>query len=209
MIYPIMIIKIIRHSERYDYSYPHRWIFFFGYYWADTHLTTEGRKKAAARARLMMRSKYHVNYIYTSPYIRTMETATEMKTVFGGSQIIIESLLSEYQPYWRHNVSLYPDGIPTSYQGSETEFSFPETKELHRKRIDFIINKIIEKHDNKDNIIIITHGEVIKTFADILNSRFPDLILNTSNLPYLVELSFEFDKNKNEFIENTIIINHN
>lgn len=204
-----MIIKIVRHSERYDYSYPHRWIFFFGHYWADTHLTSEGRKKAAARARYMVRNKFNANYIYTSPYIRTMETATEMKSVFGDSQLIIESLLSEYQPYWRHTVSLYPNGIPTSYQGVDTEFSFPESKDNHRKRIDFIINKIIEKHDNNDKIIIITHGEVIKTFADILNTKYPDILLNTTNLPYLVELSFEYDKTNNTYIENTIKINHN
>lgn len=202
-----MKIKILRHSERYDYKYPHRWIFYLGHYWADTHLTYEGRKMAASKAKAIKNSPFNAKWVYTSPYIRTMETAVEIKNVFNNCQLVIEPLLSEYQPYWRHNVSLYPCGIPTSHRGEPTEFNFPETKEQHRKRIEYILNAIISNHKNDDELIIVTHAEVVRTACELLNTKFPDLLLDATVLPYLGELSFEYDKSTDTFVEKSIITN--
>jgi len=132
-----------------------------------------------------------------------METAAEFKHSFPNAEIIIEPLLSEYQPYMRHNITLYPAGIPTTHRGTETSFTFPETYDKHIERVHFIINKILEKHNADEDILIITHGEVLKTFCEYLNSIHPDLLLNIGTAPYLSIISFETDQNK-EIIETSI-----
>ncbi|AYV85512.1 MAG: putative phosphoglycerate mutase family protein [Satyrvirus sp.] len=64
---------------------------------------------------------------------------------FPNSEILIEPLLAEHQPYFEHRIDLYPNGIPTLYDGQDTIFSYPETYNDFLKRIEFIINKLVEK----------------------------------------------------------------
>lgn len=185
-------IKIIRHSERLDYTNPLYWLVCFGHYWADTPLTKNGYQMANAKGKKMISENFNPKYIYTSPYTRTLSTATEIKTSFPNCEIIIEPLLAEYQPSYKHSIILYPNGIPTTYQGQETEFSYPETLEILEKRIKFIISKLINKHDN--DIIIVTHGEVLKTYINYIQSLYPDIMLDPGSTPYLTTLSFGYDK---------------
>ena len=133
-----------------------------------------------------------------------MATATEIKTSFPHTEIIIESLLAEYQPSTGHTIILYPNGIPTIYDGQETGFSYPETYENFEKRIQFIISKLIEKSDG--DIIIITHGEVLKTYINYIQSMYQDLLLDPGTTPYLTTLSFDYDKANNKINEKTVRI---
>jgi broad specificity phosphatase PhoE len=201
-----MKIKIIRHSERFDYSYPHWWLFYVGHYWADTPLTTQGHNMAKERGEKIAQTDFNPKYIYASPYIRTMETAAEFKTSFTDSEIIVEPLLAEYQPYFKHNITLFPSGIPTSHQGVETNFTYPETYQKHALRVKFIMEKIMEKHKDEDHILIVTHGEVIKTYCESLNTMFPDLLLNVGSAPYLTIVSLDYDVGSKKILEETIKI---
>ncbi|XWV25584.1 putative phosphoglycerate mutase family protein [Tupanvirus deep ocean] len=198
-------IKIIRHSERLDYSRPLYWLLCFGHYWADTPLTRNGHVIANVKGKEMVTTDFNPKYIYTSPYTRTMATATEIKDSFPHSEIIIEPLLAEYQPYYKHNINLYPNGIPTTYDGQETEFVYPESYETFEKRIKFIISKLIEKHDT--DIIIVTHGEVLKTYINYIQSLYPDLMLDPGTTPYLTVLSFKYDKETNIIDQSSVKIN--
>jgi broad specificity phosphatase PhoE len=199
-----MKIKIIRHSERFDFSYPHWWLFYFGHYWSDTPLTTRGHGMAKTKGEDIAKTKFNPKHIYSSPYIRTMETAAELKHSFPDAEIIVEPLLSEYQPYLKHNITLFPSGIPTkTHTGNETDFSFPETYEKHVERVKFIIRKIIEKHDYSDEVLIVTHGEVLKTYCEYLNDLFPSLLLNLGSTPYLATISLEVDAD-GKIIEDSI-----
>ena len=195
-------VKIIRHSERFDFSHPFYWLFCFGQYWADTPLTTNGYIIANDKGKQIMKDNFNPKYIYTSPYNRTMSTATEIKNSFPESQMLIEPLVSEYQPYRKHTVNLYPKGIPTSYDGKETSFTYPETYEKFLERVNFIITKLIEKNDH--DFIIMTHGAVLKAFAVYLQHKFPDLILDPKDAPYLSVLSFDYDSESKQIIENTV-----
>jgi broad specificity phosphatase PhoE len=197
-------IKIIRHSERLDYSYPHYWIFYFGHYWADTPLSTNGHKMAQLKGIHLITDGFAPKYIYTSPYTRTMATATEIKNSFPQSELVIEPLLSEYQPTYKHAINLYPNGIQTTYDGIQTDFYYPETYDKFTDRVKFIIHKLIEKNDH--DLIIITHGEVLKIYIAYLQSRFPDKFLESSRVPYLTTLSFKFDKINNKIEPDSISI---
>jgi len=195
-------IKIVRHSERLDYSYPLYWMFCFGQFWADTPLTYNGYKMAYEKGKGFLSDDFNPKHIYTSPYTRTMATATEIKKSFPQCEIIIEPLLAEYQPYIKHTINLYNKGIPTIYDGSETDFSYPESYENFSKRVQFIISKLIEKHDT--DLIIITHGEILKVFISYLQNLFPDIFLDPGTTPYLTTLSFDFDKNNKVIDEKSI-----
>jgi len=207
-----MKIKIIRHSERLDYTKPLQWLFYIGYYWSDSPLTLNGHEMARSKGQELAKEiDFDPRFIYTSPYIRTMETATSIQNSFPKAQIIIEPLLAEYQPYYKHTITLFPKGVPATYQGEETEFTYPETYEKHVDRVKFIIQKIIDKHDLRStsvdishDIIIVTHGEVIKTYAEYLLEIYPDTLLDIGNTPYLTTISFEYDTKLNKIIEESI-----
>jgi broad specificity phosphatase PhoE len=196
-------IKIIRHSERLDFTNPFYWLFYFGHYWADSPLTANGYTIANDKGKKMV-NQFNPRYIYTSPYNRTMATATEIKNSFPHSEIIIEPLLAEYQPNYKHKINLYPKGIPTKYDGIETGFSYPETQDQFNRRVKFIISKLIEKNDS--DIIIMTHGAVLKTYINYLQEEYPELILDPKDTPYLTVLSFEYDNVNKKIVEESIKI---
>lgn len=202
-----MHIKIVRHSERLDFSYPLYWLMCIGQYWADTPLTQNGHELAFDKGKQMATEsiKFNPKQIYTSPYNRTMSTATEIKSSFPQCEIIIEPLLAEYQPMRKHCINLYPNGIPTTYEGEKIDFEYPETYDNFRHRVNFIIGKLIEKHD--DDIIVVTHSEVLKVYINYIQMMYPDLMLDSGSTPYLTTLSFEYDKSKNAIVESSVRLN--
>lgn len=198
-------IKIIRHSQRLDFSHPFYWMFCFGQYWSDSPLTSNGYQMAKTKGKeLALDTSFKPNNIYSSPYTRTMATGTELQESFPHSNLVIEPLLAEYQPYYKHKINLYQNGVPTCYNGCETEFSYPETYDMFSKRIKFILDRIIEKQDN--DCIIVTHGEVLKTYVEFIHSLYPDLMLDLGSTPYLTVVSFEYDKISKKINEKTVCI---
>jgi len=195
-------IKIIRHSERLDYTHPFYWLLCLGQYWADSPLTTNGHKIANTKGKEMAANNFSPKHIYTSPYTRTIATSTEINSSFPHSKIVIEPLLAEYQPGFKHRINLYPDGIPTTFNGEITDFAYPECYENFGKRVQYIISKLIEK--NNSDFIVVTHGEVLKIYINYLQTLYPGLMLDPGTTPYLTILSFEYDKTNNKIIENTV-----
>lgn len=201
-------IKIIRHSERLDYTYPLYWIFFsgFGQYWLDPSLTSNGHAMAKEKAIVLAKAKpdFDPQYIYTSPYTRTIDTANEFQSIFTNAEVLIEPLLSEYQPYFGHSTSIYPNGIPTTYNGNKTIFTYRESHANFCLRVQFIVSKLIEKHHN--DIILVTHGEFIRIYANYIKTIYPELEFESDNVPYLTVLSFEYDKDNNQIIKDSVSI---
>jgi len=195
-------IKIIRHSERFDYTHPLRWLLYIGQYWCDAPLTTMGHKQAFQKGRTLINKNFQPQRIYTSPYNRAITTATEIQKSFPQAELVIESLLCEYQPSYKHTINLYPEGIPTHYDGKATNFSYPENYEQFKDRVNFIIFKLIQKHDT--DLIIITHGEVLKVLINYFQTCVPDLFLDSHDTPYLTTISFTYADGKID--ETTIII---
>lgn len=197
-------IKIIRHAERLDFTYPIYWLGCIGQFWADSPLTNNGHKTAREKGKKITIDNFNPKIIYTSPYKRTMQTSTELQKSLVKSQIITEPLLSEYQPNYCHKISLYPEGIPTTYEGESCGFNYPESHEKFTERIKFIITKIIEK--NNEDIMIVTHGEVLKVCVNHFQTFYPDLMLDPGNTPYLTTLTFVYDKTNDKIIKESIKI---
>jgi broad specificity phosphatase PhoE len=180
------------------------WVICFGQHWDDSPLTLKGYEIAKNKAHLLNKDGYKPTHIYTSPYTRTLSTSTEIKSVFTNCEIVIEPLIAEFQPRRKDCTNLYPHGIPTIFNGAETEFSFPESYDNFAKRVRFIIFKLLEKHDT--DIMIVTHGEVLKVFINYLQNTFPDIIINPGKIPYLTTLSFKFDKQLGTIIDDSICL---
>jgi len=200
----IIQVKIIRHSNRLDFSNPLYWMICIGQYWSDSPLNSDGYKNAKKKANVLAGSGFIPSYIYVSPYSRTLATATEFRSVFPKAEIKIEPLLAEYQPRYAHAITLYPAGIPTTYDGEPTEFFYPESPTSFSRRVQFIISKLIEK--NSENIMIVTHGEVLKSYISHLQNLFPNLLLDPGNTPYLTTLSFSIDTYSGQFVDGSIKI---
>ncbi|AEQ32836.1 putative phosphoglycerate mutase family protein [Megavirus courdo11] len=198
-------IKIIRHSERLDFKHPFYWLLCFGYHWSDSPLTQTGHVMAKTKGELLAKNDFDPKNIFVSPYNRTMETATEIKSSFPNCEIIIEPLLAEYQPYYKHCISLYPNGIPTEYAGIVTEYKYPENYEEFSSRVKFIVSQLMNK--NNEDFIIITHGEILKVFINYFQTIYPDILLDCQKISYLTTLTFEYDNDKN-IIKNSITIDH-
>lgn len=186
-------VRILRHSERTDYSEPYKWVFYTGYYSNDSPLTTRGFEMAITKARLLEADEnFKPRIIYTSPYTRTMQTATQMQKIFVNTKITIENMLCEYQESSAHKINLYPDGIPTyTNDGSTINFKFPESYNDFEKRVMYIIPQLIKQQT--DDIIIITHGAIVKTFVNYLQRLFPDELLDPGKTPYLTCIYFTYD----------------
>lgn len=199
--YIMVLIRIIRHSERLDFANPFVWLFYFGHYWADSPLTINGHKNADLKGKELISNTFNPKYIYTSPYNRTLETSIEIKKSFPMAEIVIEPLLSEYQGYYQHKISLYPEGIPTTYEGMDTEFSYPESYEDFSKRVQFIIQKLIEK---KMDLIVVTHGELLRSLINYLQNIYSSIEIDPGMTPYLTVLSFEYDIESGQIIESSI-----
>ena len=184
-------IKIIRHSERLDFTNPLYWMMCIGQYWADSPLTKNGHTMAYNKGVELSDGSFNPKNIYTSPYARTMATATEISKSFPTANVIIQSLLSEYQPYYAHTVSLYPNGIDTKYDGIETGIKFPESEEEFSFRVKFILEKLITV--DKSDILIVTHGEFIKKTINYIKSVCDNIVIHSDNIPYLTVISFDYE----------------
>lgn len=200
----IIRVKIIRHSNRLDYSNPLKWLFYFGCHWNDSPLTENGYSNANQKGHSLANNDYSPAYIYVSPYNRTMATATEIKNAFPKAEMVVEPLLAEYQPGSPHTIALYPKGIPTTYNGTPTKFKYPETINEFSERIMFIIGNLILK--NTTDIMIVTHGEVLRSYIDHLKKKFPESNIDSKNVPYLTCLTFNVDKSNNTYVHDSITI---
>ena len=123
-------------------------------------------------------------------------------------KIIIEPLLSEYQYWYPHKTDVYPDSIPCTYNNENTDFTFPESYENFESRVAFIVDKIISCNSNSDTILIVTHSEFIKSYINFIRKKSPHNILgNDFNIGYLSSVSFEYNKDNAEFVDETVVIN--
>lgn len=197
-------IKILRHAQRLDYTQPWYWLMYFGSYWADTPLTDYGHQTAREKGKKLANDDFHPKHIYVSPYTRTINTGAEIMKSFHQCQMIIEPLLSEYQPRSAHCINAYPYGIPTTYNSNETEFQYPEEYTDFEKRVEFIVDRLIES--NSSDIMIVSHGEFIRVSMKYLSKKFPDLILDSHAIPYLTTLTFEYHPDTKQIDENSIKI---
>lgn len=192
-------VKIIRHAERLDYKNPLQWFFSFGQYWADTPLTNNGYLLAYQKGVDIMSENFNPQKIYTSPYIRTMATASQIQKSITSANVVIEPLISEYQQLFRHNTTMYPAGIP-AIKLPHLFFEYPESYENFVVRVEYAINSLLEK--NTDDFIIVTHGAFLSAFMAI----YCDIQKETS-FAYLSSITFMYDTINKKILQLSIKTN--
>jgi 2,3-bisphosphoglycerate-dependent phosphoglycerate mutase len=140
-------------------------------------LTKNGLENSEKLIELLKELK--INLIYSSPFIRTLQTIRPYAK-YKNLKINIDYSLSELQ---------HPDLIPpNSYQVTlpkyiaedfnynsiyeslikPTEFQYPEDEQAMMKRVKKILTKILTNHKNDENIIIVTHQGICNLILKIV-----------------------------------------
>jgi broad specificity phosphatase PhoE len=143
--------------------------------WTDVPLTIEGLEQAEKTAEFFhdFRARQRLRFyaIYSSPLRRAWLTATIIgeKLCMGATAVpdlremrggLIEGLRREE---WERE---YPDLVAGWQDRANLDFGWPggETRRAFRKRVLRAFADIVAQHKSYDNIIVVTHGGVIKAF---------------------------------------------
>lgn len=140
--------------------------------------------------------KLSINTIYSSPYIRTLQTIHPYSKMTGLSVKLDYSLTELYQenniPKKSYSITL-PEYIAKSFNYDESyksllmpaDIEFPEKISDFKKRVKSFLNDIIVNHHKSDkNIILVTHQGVIDVINKIISSsknKPTDTDINTDN----------------------------
>lgn len=160
-----MKIYILRHEDRTQDA-----TFF-------SPLTSTGLKKSIELVKIL--KKYKINKIYSSPFIRTLQTVSPFSKKYD-IKINLEYSLSEIQhphiiPENSYKVTL-PTYIAESFNYNPkykslfnpSEYKYPEDHKYVSKRVKFFLNNIINNKIQKDdNILFVTHQVVCNEFLRI------------------------------------------
>lgn len=183
---------ILRHGEIYSGSW---------WWWRITRLASidrddpplseTGMDKSDVLGTKIANEEFVPEAIIVSPYIRCIQTATQIqKNLSPAPKIIIEPLLAEYQFLVKQTCATYPYGLPEVHNMSNDStviFEYPETYDMLAKRCQFVAENIMDKYNNA---IFITHGSLVKSFAsyfskspmdDLISIKFSDYIVVKKN----------------------------
>jgi len=134
----------------------------------DPPLSENGMAKSEKLGKKILEDGFIPDVIVVSPFIRCIETASQIQQSFATQpRIIIEPLLGEYQ--WlpmKQACASYPNGLPEKYlssDGSEKIFTYPETLENFHERCNFIEKEVFNKYGNA---IFVTHMSPVCYFAN-------------------------------------------
>lgn len=182
-----MKIIFIRHSERYDRTYPLHWIcnIASGAYMFDTPLSQNGLTMASGKATELIQTEHQITTIYTSPYLRTMTTAMTIGESYPDAKVIINRDISEYQAHFSHKTNICPNNI---------SHTFPESYDELESRICSFLDITLESHKENDEILVVTHSEIIKTLGNILSNLIDEFEFD-EDVPYLARLELHITEN--------------
>ena len=125
----------------------------------DPILSTNGLEQTKNIGRKLFNSNFTPKVIITSPYIRCIQTSTQIQSSYETNtpEIILSPILGEYQYYWKQICASYPFGIPEKHNNKIYEY--PENKYNLKKRSIDILEEIINKYDNA---IVVTHKSIVE-----------------------------------------------
>jgi|AACY02.6.fsa_nt_gi Fructose-2,6-bisphosphatase len=174
-----MIIYIVRHEDRTQDATMF------------SPLTKSGLKNSNNLIKVI--DDLNINFIYSSPYIRTLQTIYPFSEK-SKLKINIDYGLSEIQhpdliPPNSYKVAL-PKYLAEKFNYNEnylstikpTEYNFPEKSKDLNKRVKTIMKKIFNNHkDSKDSIIISTHQGICNTILKIIEKTGKTKLKNITN----------------------------
>ena len=156
-------------------------------------LTKDGLENSEKLIELL--KELNINLIYSSPFIRTLQTIHPYAK-YKNLKINIDYSLSELQ---------HPDLIPpNSYQVTlpkyiakdfnynkiyesliqPTQFKYPEDEQAMMKRVKKILTKILTNHKGDENIIIVTHQGICNMILKIVGKAIKNERLKKFKFKY-------------------------
>lgn len=169
-------VWIMRHSIRSDLGLKPE---------SDCNITKEGIDLAIEKGKTLKQKVPKLNVIFTSPFLRTRETAKCIaSSSFAETPIRINFDLSETLTYNHNNyknVTLSTDFIQ---QLQENGIVYPQTDEQVLKRCAHLIEMLTELQEDK--ILLISHAGLIQTLVYLFCSQ-------PCALDYCDYIGFEFD----------------
>ena len=159
--------------------------------WSDSPLTPDGTAAARALGERWWSEGFDPDLVYTSPYLRTMATATALTSHQPvRAPIQIMNALSEFQPDNPHQLHLYPDGMQT-IQTPTTHYPLPETITQFETRVASFIDSLCSQPPTNGNLLLVTHGAFLRTLAHLLANRSGRDQNPLTEIPYLTEITME------------------
>lgn len=140
--------------------------------------------------------KERINVIYSSPYIRTLQTIYPYSKKYNLRPKLDYSLTELYQedniPKKSYQITL-PEYIAESFNFDKdynslttpNNIQFPESIKEFSKRIKLFLKNLIKNNYNKErNIVIVSHQGVLDIISAILTKINPELKEKVSDLKY-------------------------
>jgi broad specificity phosphatase PhoE len=176
----------LRHAERYDQTNPIRYIlFYYLTFGTDTPLTSNGFKQTIEKAKGLLSS--NVKKIISSPYLRTLQTATTIKDTLGEDiPMIVDKRFVELERFGENKNLLYPTGF------NITNSIKIESDEQLYDRVQKMWNMLLQ--NEQQNTVIVSHSYFILALYDYLNGvKYRNTTLLEKfklwmHLPYLIKL---------------------
>lgn len=158
------IVWLVRHAERADFSegewdpvWPERAIG-LGQDPDDAPLTVAGRRQARHAASLLHGP---LNRIYSSPFLRCIETARIISDVHGVELMVSTDLTEWMNPEWFNNTYEHFEEI--HFNSNRAHFArgypeIPESEESHKERWNRVFLTLTEMDEENFPIALVTHG---------------------------------------------------
>lgn len=149
--------------------------------WRDPELTSEGQGQVAATAASFVAVRTHQRLtfaaLYSSPLRRAWHTAAAIGAQLGLTPQAVPDLREMHggvvegltQDEWQQR---YPNLIAGWHDRANLDFGWPggETRRAFRARCVRVMQALAARHDPAANLIVVTHGGVIKAY---LNATHP------------------------------------
>jgi 2,3-bisphosphoglycerate-dependent phosphoglycerate mutase len=124
--------------------------------------------------------KLNINCIYSSPFIRTLQTITPYSKEYN-LPVNVDYALSEMKneriiPSYGANVTMpsymnYYFNVNEDYRSTidTIDISYPESKESLESRLQKFINHLLKIHDKNDVILLVTHQALCRSGVKMAN----------------------------------------
>lgn len=160
-------LYLIRHAESERNRQPH----LIGGQAPDTPLTELGLKQARALAQRFAQEGKIFRRIYSSPYVRTMQTTREIVTYYPELSVRVAPELVEFsQGEWEDRVreEVYTDDVRYRMAAKTVDFTPPNgdsQRSLMRRASGWLEDEILQNPEllrGPQEILVVTHGLTIR-----------------------------------------------
>lgn len=171
------MIFVIRHGERIDHVDP---------FWEDRAekpwdppLTITGRQQGSKTGQRLKSEGHEINFIFTSPFLRCLQTSAQIAKEVGNPPIMVEYGLAEYLTNeWFPQKPTFSDvdemgkilpSLERNYRSlHDLDTLYPETWEAMEQRF-MRVAKLLAAYEKPGNIVMVSHAYTLDYVAMAFN----------------------------------------